>query len=321
MLPATLVRLMISRIRVAGVTLALTLWAFLASFGLLFLSFAGSTSGLANDHDARVTVLLSALSQSLGLAFIFSAMVTVRASPSTRDPPSHNHSHTRIPRPTGRRRLVGTDGRSHRRLKAVRAHSASGSSHTAKRADPETDAPRRSVAAKGAAAAAVAAVEPPVAHPQTLPNSAVPCVFRLPRFALHHHTTTTPTPHARALPGVSFPTPVVASFVFQVGIGVLELRRRPKRDLVLPLHLGQRARHQLRDAQQRVQDQARWAHDEARTWLGRGRGLRLRVDDVGRGPAYPKRRGGRSQARIRGLPSRARRDNLGKRSTRARLQW
>lgn len=43
---------------------------------MLFLSFAGSTNGLAGDHNARVIALLCGLSQSLGLAFIFSAMVT-----------------------------------------------------------------------------------------------------------------------------------------------------------------------------------------------------------------------------------------------------
>ena len=58
------------------ITHAFTLWAFVGSFALLILSFAGASNTLANDHNARVSALLCGLAQSLGIAFVFAGFVT-----------------------------------------------------------------------------------------------------------------------------------------------------------------------------------------------------------------------------------------------------
>lgn len=94
-----------------GIVLAFLIWGFVGSFALKIYAFIGTNTTLANSHNvrqletrhahthrdtraqplpvqARVVGLLCFLSESLGIAFVFAAMVTGLAASRRAPPPA-----------------------------------------------------------------------------------------------------------------------------------------------------------------------------------------------------------------------------------------
>ena len=67
-----------------GIVTAFMLWAYVGAFAALLLSFSSLAGTLAQDHSSRVLGFWVALSQSLGISFLFSGYINGLAA-SNRD--------------------------------------------------------------------------------------------------------------------------------------------------------------------------------------------------------------------------------------------